>query len=353
MLKNYCLLSLIAFVSGFCLSLLIQPGIDRALITGLLTLPATLTGFLLTERQRVRQAGMRLTNTYHRVRALSRKAAQLHQAIETMTVEKQQLTTRLHGLQNQLKHLQDQVFQRSEQLEDLVWNLNTLQSQKRQLEGTITTLQSDLQVLKRRQGESQDSGPSPHPLQPAITQLQAQVNSLRGELEHLEAQILQQRHQKEQLDRELSGLRSQQLQIEETSRSIPVKSGSTVSKPLSTRLKLPITSTIPVRAKVVSPSPDPLPLEWREFVQKLPNHEFEVLQAIVAQINPNGVLKRVAEAHLTMPEVIIDTINERAIETIGDVIVEPGLGSTPPTIIAEYIEQTRGAIGSYEPLARP
>ncbi|WP_082906453.1 tellurite resistance TerB C-terminal domain-containing protein [Phormidesmis priestleyi] len=37
-----------------------------------------------------------------------------------------------------------------------------------------------------------------------------------------------------------------------------------------------------------------------------------------------------------MPELLIDSINERALDTIGDMILEPGSGNTPTMIAEEY-----------------
>ncbi|MBD3557829.1 hypothetical protein H6S82_03025, partial [Planktothrix sp. FACHB-1355] len=52
--------------------------------------------------------------------------------------------------------------------------------------------------------------------------------------------------------------------------------------------------------------------------------ELQVLKAIVELENPNAEIKKIAESYITMPELLIDAINERAIATIGDIIIEQG-----------------------------
>jgi TerB-C domain len=45
-----------------------------------------------------------------------------------------------------------------------------------------------------------------------------------------------------------------------------------------------------------------------------------------------------------MPELLIDGINEQALDTIGDMILEPGSGSTVPTIAQEYLKTVQTLI---------
>ncbi len=63
------------------------------------------------------------------------------------------------------------------------------------------------------------------------------------------------------------------------------------------------------------------PEEWTVLMRQLPEYEFQVLKAIAEQANPAPVIKQIAEANLTMPELLIDGINERALDTIGDLIL--------------------------------
>jgi hypothetical protein len=58
-----------------------------------------------------------------------------------------------------------------------------------------------------------------------------------------------------------------------------------------------------------------------------------VLRAIAEQDNATATIKSIAEENVTMPELLIESINGRALETLGDLIIEPG--SNPPIISDE------------------
>ncbi|MBE9012261.1 hypothetical protein IQ250_18855, partial [Pseudanabaenaceae cyanobacterium LEGE 13415] len=80
--------------------------------------------------------------------------------------------------------------------------------------------------------------------------------------------------------------------------------------------------------------------EWKIFLSQLQQPEFEALNAIAHQSNPNATLKQIAEANLTMPELLIDSINEHAIETLGDFVIDPTPGKAP-SIAPEYLEAVK------------
>ena len=89
----------------------------------------------------------------------------------------------------------------------------------------------------------------------------------------------------------------------------------------------------------VEPTPTDSAEDWGNFVARLTEPEFQVLKAIAEQDDPNPAIKQIAEAQVTMPELLVDAINERALDHIGDIIVEPGSGYVPPAIVSEYLKQ--------------
>ena len=157
-------------------------------------------------------------------------------------------------------------------------------------------------------------------LQAAIEQLQLQISSLHAELGQLETQILDRRQQKEALDHEILALQ----------KPLPDQVTDVIHKvevvPLNPRSNGSV---------IKSASPD-LPAEWTQFFTHLSESELKALRAIAEQKNLMPRLKKIAEDNLTMPELLIDAINERALDTIGDMILEPGLSNTPTMIAEEY-----------------
>ncbi|PAX60265.1 tellurite resistance TerB C-terminal domain-containing protein [Brunnivagina elsteri] len=86
--------------------------------------------------------------------------------------------------------------------------------------------------------------------------------------------------------------------------------------------------------------------EWGDFFNHLPNHELQVLKAILEQENPNSVIKQIAEANITMPNLLIDAINECASDTIGELIINTA--SELPSIYQEYVTNVKKIIETYE-----
>lgn len=86
-----------------------------------------------------------------------------------------------------------------------------------------------------------------------------------------------------------------------------------------------------------------LPEEWAEFAMQLSAYHFEALDAIVAGKNASEKLNEIAQAQATMPAMIIDGLNEMALEVIGDIIIEAY--PTPHVIEEEYVEALREMVG--------
>lgn len=87
---------------------------------------------------------------------------------------------------------------------------------------------------------------------------------------------------------------------------------------------------------------DDLPEEWAQFRAALTEHQHQALKAIVTMEDPSEELSRIADESAVMPEFLIDSINELALDTVGDIIIEPG--SAPPAIEEEDLELVRKLI---------
>lgn len=73
-----------------------------------------------------------------------------------------------------------------------------------------------------------------------------------------------------------------------------------------------------------------LSAEWAAFSSGLAAHQLETLRIIIEVADPMPGIRSIAEDNAIMPGLLIDSINELALDTIGDHIIEPG--SEPPTI---------------------
>ncbi len=80
-------------------------------------------------------------------------------------------------------------------------------------------------------------------------------------------------------------------------------------------------------------TPSELPAGWAAFASGLAAHQREALRAIVEHGDPKPALRSIADREATTPGLLIDAINEVALDTLGDYIVAPG--SDPPAIGAD------------------
>jgi hypothetical protein len=183
---------------------------------------------------------------------------------------------------------------------------------------------------------------------------------LHGELETLETQILDRRTQKNSLDLELVTLRTQKENAESSDEINNLASfdpwqdaivgnsksnGRSNGKPNGK--SNPISdSTAPVELDF-SQEPN-LDATWTKFATLLPQYEVQALTAIVRHASPAQRLKQIAEANLTMPELLIDSINERALEVVGDIILEPSAQPGVPVIAQEYESAIQAILRAYD-----
>ncbi|MBD2022501.1 hypothetical protein H6F43_20175 [Leptolyngbya sp. FACHB-36] len=282
-------------------------------------------------------------------------------ALSEAVVRRRKIESSLNALQAELQQLNTQVVEQRQTRNHLARELTTLTAQKQQLEETSGTLKADIQELERCRDEleqflsytetkKQELETGSHPLQIALKQLQTQINTLHTELGELDTQIEDRRRLKEDLDRTLSAPRSG------TSSKSGGKNGQTAKAsakavPLTQAVNTSVSSppAVPVTLPSLSKSEKSadLPAEWTQFMLQLPEYEFQVLKAIVEQPNPAPLIKQVAEANLTMPELLLDSINERALDTIGDLIIDSGNGR-PAAIVRDYQSFVAALVHAYE-----
>ena len=101
--------------------------------------------------------------------------------------------------------------------------------------------------------------------------------------------------------------------------------------------------TISIEPAKKAPSQSPgLSKEWTDFLESLPEHEIEVLKVILKQVKVKNAIKKIAEENITMPNLLIDSINERAQDTIGELIISTS--NDIPEIYEEYQQKIQEII---------
>ena len=82
--------------------------------------------------------------------------------------------------------------------------------------------------------------------------------------------------------------------------------------------------------------------ELKTFLEQLIPEQQRALHALLVLENPQSELEQIAEISLTMPQIILDDINEIAIQILGDLIIESM--DCKPYVLSEYIAPLQQAI---------
>jgi myosin heavy subunit len=318
-----------------------------------IALKAQPLSWTLTESQPL-PPDLELNGLETRVKTLSREEESLQVSLNQTRSAKQKADLHLTTSKAELTQLQTKIAAQEQQEQALATSMQAMEKQRQQLQQDLGALQNQVQTLEKSRSELtvflQSSEPkrqqdqATQSLQTAIAQMQSQIGSLRDELGQLEDQIVQRRTEKQQLDQTLAQLQQQQA----SQNSQP---------PVATKTKDPTNSTAPQSIQPFTPKLNPppkrstskedLPTEWLSLKQALLSHELQALRSIALDANPGITLKRLAEENLTMPELLIDAINERALETIGDLILETGSDAGSTIIAQEYRDPVATLIAKY------
>ncbi len=383
MVKNRLLLGSVAFIVGFGLSLLMNRDMKTALLTGLITVPAAFSGIVAAEYKQRTQQKLAVTALQSQIYQLERWKTQLNQSLYAIAAEKQRTETNLNFLKIELSQLHTQIAEQRSYKQQLGQDLFTLTEQKSKLKTETHDLKNQIQACEKRRGElhqylhslkteKQDTEVIFHSLKTELEQLQIQFteqdiqqqiseislantkqskNKLEEKLHTIQIHIQELKQQKENLNQSLTVMIKEKEVIEIDIRLFRAelnKLQAQVLEQQSTkdRLEQDLTlTTQKYQLEVEQKQVENLTNEWLKLGKKLTSFEFQVLKAILQQSEPNATIKKIAEENLTMPELLIDSINEHALDIIGDLIIEPGNShSVPPKILEEYLTNVNNVL---------
>jgi len=369
MVKNRWILGSVSFSVSFCLSLLINQNLGKAFLTGLITVPATFCAVFTINRRQVTYQKFNLKTIHNKTRQLQKWEQRLRQSLSTLAASEKRSEANLNHLENELSKLSLQTTEQRQYKQQLSQELVTLSEQIRQLEAEANYWQSQIHRLEQSKGERDLSVRS---LKVEKHKAESDLNALQSQRQQLQAEIAEKQVQRQQLDQDLTALKrlKPQLETEFLSLKTSIQELEQRKLQLNQSLSVIIAETQTVEAKLNSLRSHPLQSqeskpknqakesvssqpsqrqrvataqstekfadEWLDFAAQLSQLELQILNAIAYQDNPNAALKRIAEENITMPELLIAAINEVALETLGDLIIEPG--SVPPIISdTEYL----------------
>jgi phage shock protein A len=288
-----------------------------------------------------------------RLQSLAAEEAQLAAALHASLAAKQQADQHRQTSATELQQLQAQIAEQTALKQALNQTILELEKQQQQLQAQIPQLKTQIQDLEGQRTKIAREAASAQPsansgsvaLQGAIDQMQSQITALRSELGDLESQILDRRNQKQVLDQ---AIQQNQTIVRTPPPSTRLAEVAIPLPPVTTPVgaKPPTRPSTKATPKPATPS-NGLSQEWVVFKGKLQPYEFQALCAIALEENPTSVLKHLAESNLTMPEMLIDTINEQALEAIGDLILEAGHDAASTIIAQEYRDEVATLIATH------
>lgn len=296
----------------------------------------------LTEKSQQKEAlNQEISNLNNQQSVLLSKLDELNNQVCTLatnyTNKNQEVAAKISELQLEFTKLNKQVTQQQSEKEAIEEDLQIFKEQRRQIELKIYILQNQTEKLEHHKNDIQHNLTS---LKVEKEEIQANLDSLKLKKEQQQAELLALQEERNQLQNHILEFHNQiEALISEPSID-DTQQEDTDLFPFAELIDSLETSEVEVN------TPDQLAGEWMDFMEQLPGYEIQVLKAILEQDNPSKVIQKIAETKITMPALIVDKINERALDTIGDSIIE--VNSEPIEIIEDCRENIRKIIQIYE-----
>ncbi len=276
---------------------------------------------------------------------LEKTKVEINNSFSVVNAEKRRLELSCNVTKAEITQLQSQIYELLQQKQDLESNLTLLERLRPQLEEKLYELRVELQKLEsegKKQNQSLvDKRTEKQDLEVNLNSLKLQISEQQTQAQHLQEQVRLLQDERDYLQSQVWELLQQiETLSQETSAHSSVHEEDVDLFPFSDLIESIDTIDFTTEAG------ENISEEWTQFVEQLPGHEIQVLKAILEQDNPSRAIKKIAEEQITMPNLLIDSINERANDTVGELIIDPG--AEFPEIYPEYRINVKKAIAIYE-----
>ncbi|MBN3892251.1 MAG: hypothetical protein HWQ43_24935 [Nostoc sp. JL31] len=294
-----------------------------------------------------KQLETEISNLQTEINNLQNNQTELNNAFSILTAEKRRLESNCNVSRAEITQLQSQISELQHEKQEVESNLTLLGRLKPQLEEKLYELRIAIQELEVETTQNNQllvaTKTERENLQAILNSSQTQLAEHKAELQQLQGQVSLLQEERDSLQNQVWEL----LQQVETLNPEPLSDNFQEDDIELFPFSEIIESSDVIKNSKVETSEN-IPEEWTNFLENLPGHELQVLKAIVEQDNPNSAIKKIAEANITMPNLLIDSINERANDTIGELIINSD--SESPKVYQEYITDVKKMIATYEGL---
>ncbi|AVZ31065.1 chromosome partition protein Smc [Nodularia spumigena UHCC 0039] len=403
MISNRYILGIVAFSVSFGISLVPNWDLNQALITGVITILATYAAALFTDKRRSKYEMLILTSHRKRIKemeglklrivkeinqieehrkllyaesqklekqildcrnqrdslhrdlgifagqkkqletesinltaeiaTLEQNQAELHHAFSQLTTEKRRLELNCNTSRAEIMQLQNKIGELQQEKQELESNVSLLGRLKPQLESKMYELRIETQELEAETNQQKEF----------LVSTKTERENLAENLNYLENKITEKHSELQQIEAQVSLLQSERDLLQSQVWELLQQTETLNPEASPVNLNQDANDVFPFAELIDSLDSidkyEILPEEWNNFLGVLPNAEIHVLKAIVEQDNPQVIIKQIAEANITMPNLLIDSINEHANDTIGELIIETNLEN--PQVYPEHIVNVR------------
>ena len=283
---------------------------------------------------------------------LEKTKEELEKYFSKVTTESRRLEINCNVSRSEFTKIKNQIEQLEQDKKELENNLTLLNRVKPQLEEKLYDLRINLQELEvvecKKNENIRAKVAEQQSIEDKLSTLREEVDTKQVELSQLKGQVslLQDEHdilqdQIYDLLQQMENLNSNHLLEQDLEEQDLTELEDLEPFPFADLLD-PLETTDEEKETEISTK---LPQEWKILLEQLPEHEVRVLQALVEEENPNPIVKNIAQNNITMPNLLIDSINERASDTLGELIIDPG--NEFPGICEEHLAKVQKMIEIY------
>ncbi|MDM9380514.1 tellurite resistance TerB C-terminal domain-containing protein [Chlorogloeopsis sp. ULAP01] len=269
---------------------------------------------------------------------------EINKSFSNLNADKRRLELNYNVSKAEINQLQTQISELQQHKQELESNLVLLGRLKPQLEEKLYQMRVKIHEMeteeKRLNQVLLDVKAEKGNVESNLNSLRTQVAEQETQLHHLQEQVILLQDERDNLQSQVWELLQQTEVLHNDNLLEPGQEEEVELFPFAELIEPTENSNYSTEIVEI------IPEDWVKFVEKLPNHEIQVLKAIIEQENPYAAIKKIAEDNITMPNLLIDSINERANDTLGELIIDPS--SDAPEIYPEHQSNVERAIAVYQ-----
>ncbi|PIG92569.1 hypothetical protein [Gloeocapsopsis sp. IPPAS B-1203] len=219
MVSNRIILGAVAFGVSFGISFLSNRNANRALLTGLISLPATYAAAIVVDKRHKQHELLVLSSQRQRIQELEAQEINLNQILSNGSFKKQELENSISYLQSQCNQLRNQFETRRSYQDDLHHELQSLKEQKENLAEQLNKLHANISELEQHKliisNEKEALEKDSDVLQSELTKLHSDFTKKIFSKEAIEQEILNLHQQQSALLSKIDGLKNQVSVLEQ------------------------------------------------------------------------------------------------------------------------------------------